>query len=93
MRGAQGPSRREGPVVRMTQGHLAAVQPSADPYCGNCGHSNHEDPINSDFCWKFTPGGLCGCESWEPIGRDERDYFEYDDLYDPYQVDREAASL
>lgn len=37
-----------------------------DPACANCGHPDHEDPLNGDFCFRVTENGLCACEAWEP---------------------------
>lgn len=54
------------------------VEPWADPYCATCGHGDHTDPINGDFCFRVTSGGLCGCEQWEPVDRED----DYDDAYE-----------
>lgn len=36
----------------------------SDPWCANCGHSDHQDVLQGNFCYKVTREGLCGCESW-----------------------------
>lgn len=46
------------------------------PFCNTCGHDEHMDPINGDYCWAVTPGpdgGICGCEHYDETWMDESD--------------------
>lgn len=49
------------------------------PVCANCGHTDHTDAINGDYCFKVTTGGLCGCEDWMPT--DDEAYAEEPDAW------------
>lgn len=76
----------------------------SDGFCRNCGHSNHQDALQEDFCYKVTPGpdgGLCGCQLWDEsfeedyedsyADEDDKDYQDAQEGLLPAHADHESG--